>query len=239
MRTYIMDLQSKLLDAKIDFPAAPAAIHVPQPNPIIYDLTNDPEGGAHDASPTQPQSSYATQMSPTDHDQQRYHPSLREDSRSHQHQLRQQQHDDLHAHYQHEHDHQLHHPHNHPGPGPVSTHSPASQSDDAGMPLGAIDQLRAAAAQAGELGDAATAIGRSRAGLPAGYLPAAAAAATPPGVEYARQHASSSSRKRRRIEHDDEDEVSGPEDEDDRRAVGGFATVRGGGGPSGEIQTLF
>lgn len=145
-----MDLQGRLSENKIDFPPAPSTARValpPPPNPVVYDL--GPSEGASTAQ--QPR------YSPQD-DQQQYHPDLRSDPRE---QLRQFVTDELNQQNQNAaHPNQAHQPpqdhrqnpgHHQPPPVDLNSASPTNGSTEEALPPGAVQQLRAAAAQAGEL----------------------------------------------------------------------------------------
>ncbi|KAF1348719.1 hypothetical protein BDV97DRAFT_399278 [Delphinella strobiligena] len=146
LRNYIMDLQGRLSENKIDFPPAPPIARValpPPPNPVVYDL--GPSEGASTAQ--QPR------YSPQD-DQQQYHPDLRSDPRE---QLRQFVTDELNqqnqnaAHPNQAHQPPEHHRQNQVPPVDMNSASPTNGSTEEALPAGAVQQLRAAAAQAGEL----------------------------------------------------------------------------------------
>lgn len=138
-----MVLQGKLLGAKIDFPSAPATARVAQPNPVVYDLS-EPSPPAN-SPPAEQQSRFTARASP---DEQRYHPELRQPSRHYQ-ESRQQQ--EPAQQYQQS-------PTNHKQ---VSRQSQSQTQPtlanllaDEALPTNAINQLRAAAAQAGEIDNA-------------------------------------------------------------------------------------
>jgi len=133
-----MDLQSKLLEAKIDFAPAPPTARVAQPNPVIYDLRDSPP-------PTDPQPGFEAQTSPA---AQQYYPDtgrmyteMSEDAA------------------------ESGNPPAEPLPRPTVTHAgqpqaqtpssqPSSAPHDEVLPESAINHLRAAAVQAGELDNA-------------------------------------------------------------------------------------
>lgn len=124
LRTYIMELQGKLSEAKLPFPPAPSTARVALPNPVVYDI-GEPSAPQGHPPPIQ----HPTFVPHANSEEQRYHPDLRHDINQDQRQQSQQQ-------YQHT---------QHPDRVSQSTNT----SND--MPSDAFERLRAAAAQAGEL----------------------------------------------------------------------------------------